>query len=142
MSPFVLLTIIGAPKVDPSRWFQMPENTAGEHSEALFDDDFQTSAGPLPLLSLAGILWRPYLNNMFWNLNSFDSAASFAGETSCVKTTYPRGIFVGLVMCVLFYVMPLMVAVGATDYKQSEWVDGHLGTVAVDIGGDWFAFFL
>eukprot|EP00956_Cyclotella_meneghiniana_P020928 scaffold37543_cov77-Cyclotella_meneghiniana.AAC.4 len=30
-----------------------------------------------------------------------------------------------------------MIAVGATDYSQSEWVDGHLGQVAVDIGGEW-----
>jgi amino acid transporter len=27
--------------------------------------------------------------------------------------------------------------VGATDYSHSEWVDGHLGQVAVDIGGTW-----
>ena len=77
------------------------------------------------------------MNNMFWNLNSFDNAASFAGETTDVKTTYPRGIFIGLIMTVVFYVVPLMVAVGATDYTQSEWVDGHLGAVAVDIGGPW-----
>lgn len=77
------------------------------------------------------------MNNMFWNLNSFDSAASFAGETTDVKTTYPRGIFIGLVMTIVFYIVPLMVAVGATDYSQSEWVDGHLGAVAVDIGGSW-----
>ena len=28
-------------------------------------------------------------------------------------------------------------AVGATDYSQAEWVDGHLGAVAVEIGGKW-----
>jgi amino acid transporter len=135
MSPFILMTIIGAPRVVPSRWLQMPEPPA--NGTELFDDDFQTSPGPLPLLGLAGILWRPFLNNMFWNLNSFDSAASFAGETTDVKTTYPRGIYIGLIMTVVFYVVPLMVAVGATDYSQSEWVDGHLGAVAVDIGGAW-----
>ena len=135
MSPFVLMTIIGAPRVVPSRWLQMPEPP--QDGTDLFDDDFQSSPGPLPLLGLAGILWRPFLNNMFWNLNSFDSAASFAGETTDVKTTYPRGIFIGLIMTIVFYIVPLMVAVGATNYSQSEWVDGHLGTVAVDIGGSW-----
>ena len=77
------------------------------------------------------------LNNLFWNLNSFDGAASFAGETTCVKTTYPKGIFVGLFLCIICYIVPIMIAVGATDYSQSEWVDGHLGQVAVDIGGEW-----
>jgi len=133
MSPFILMTIIGVPKIVPSRWLQLPEETEDE----MFDDDFQTSPGPLPLAKFAGVLLRPYLNNLFWNLNSFDGAASFAGETTCVKTTYPRGIFIGLIMSVLFYIVPLMVAVGATDYAQEDWVNGHLAVVAVDIGGNW-----
>jgi amino acid transporter len=136
MSPFVIMTIIGAPKVVPSRWLQMPE-TVEEGSDELFDDDFQTGPGPLPLFSLGGILWRPYLNNMFWNLNSFDAAASFASETTSVSTTFPRGVFIGLAMCVLGYIVPMLVAIGATDYSQADWVDGFLGTVAVDIGGEW-----
>ena len=137
MSPFVLMTVIGAPQVVVERWFQMPEENEDGNGDGLFDDAFQTSPGPLPLLGVAGIMWRPYLNNLFWNLNSFDSAASFAGETTCVKTTYPKGIFIGLVLCIVCYIVPLMIAVGATDYSQSEWVDGHLGQVAVDIGGEW-----
>lgn len=140
MSPFVIMTVIGAPKVDPSRWFQMPEPS--EDGSELFDDDFQTSAGPLPLFSLGGVLWRPYLNNLFWNLNSFDSAGSFAGETTSASSTYPRGIFIGLIMCVLAYLIPLMVAVGATDYSQRDWVDGHLGSVSVDIGGKWLGVWI
>jgi amino acid transporter len=136
MSPFVIMTILGAPKVVPSRWFQMPESTADGSYES-FDDDFETSPGPLPLLTLGGILWRPYLNNMFWNLNSFDNAGSFAGETTSASTTYPRGIFVGVIMVALGYIVPVLVAVGATDYSQTEWVDGHLGVVAMDIGGKW-----
>ena len=126
MSPFILMVFIGAPQVDPTRWFQMPE--VPEDGTELFDDDFQTSAGPLPLLGLGGILWRLYLNNLFWNLNSFDSVGSFAT---------PRGIFIGLVMCIFAYIIPLLIAVGATDYSQSDWKDGQLGKVALDIGGPW-----
>ena len=139
MSPFVIMTIVGAPQVVPSRWFQLPETETEltDLQSSTFDDDYETSPGPLPLLTLGGILWRPFLNNMFWNLNSFDNAGSFAGETSNVKTTYPRGIFIGVVMVALGYLVPLLVAVGATDYSQAEWVDGHLGVVAVDIGGQW-----
>jgi hypothetical protein len=57
MSPFVLMTILGVSQVVPERWWQMPEQP--EDGTDLFDDTFQTSAGPLPLLSLAGIVWRP-----------------------------------------------------------------------------------
>jgi amino acid transporter len=135
MSPFLIMTILGAPKVVPSRWFQLPESA--EKSYDLFDDDFQTGPGPLPLLTVGGILWRPFLNNMFWNLNGFDKAGSFAGETTSASTTYPRGIFIGGVMTVFGYLVPLLVTLGATDCSQAEWVDGRLGTVAVDIGGKW-----
>lgn len=136
MSPFLIMTILGAPKVVPSRWFQMPD-PAEDASYALFDDDFQTSPGPLPMLTLGGILWRPWLSNMFWSLGSYDSAASFAGETAPGSSTYLKGIFLGLIMTIVAYIVPLLVAVGATDYSQAEWVDGHLANVAVDIGGKW-----
>jgi amino acid transporter len=85
----------------------------------------------------ASLAPKKSLNNLFWNLNSFDAAASFASETADMKTMYPRGIFIGLLMCILFYLAPLMIAVGATDYEQSEWIDGHMGRVAMDIGGTW-----
>ena len=77
------------------------------------------------------------MNNLFWNLNSFDSSASFATETDCVKKTYTRGIFLALIMVIICYIAPLLVLVGATDYSQSEWVDGHIGAAAIDIGGSW-----
>lgn len=135
MSPFIVLTIIsiGGGKIVPSRWLRLPEN---DNTEGLFDDDFETSLGPLSMATFGGILWRPYLNNMFWNLNSFDSASCFAAETSCVNS-YTTGLFVGLFLVVIGYIIPLLVAVGATDYSQYDWVDGHLGTVAIDVGGSW-----
>ena len=135
ISPFLIMTNLSAPRIVRSRWFQMPE--AAEESFDLFDDDFQNSPGPLLLFGLGGILWRPFLNNMFWNHNGFDKAGSFTGETTSVRTTYPRGIFVGLVMCVFGYLISMLVAEGLADYSQADWVDGHLGVVAMDIGGRW-----
>jgi amino acid transporter len=134
MSPFVIMTLLGLSKVDSSKWFIKPEE--GINPTDIIDDDFETSSGPLPLL-FYGILLRPFLNNMFWNLNSFDSAASFACEVVDVHRTYPRGIFVAVLLCFVFYIIPLLVAIGATDYAQHEWVDGQLGKAAKDIGGPW-----
>lgn len=138
MSPFVILIIIGIPKIVPSRWLQMPESNTD--TDSLFDDTFETSLGPLSatgFVTMGGILWRPYINNLFWNLNSFDSSACFATETECIRKTYTRGIFIGLIMVILSYIVPLLVLVGATDYTQSEWVDGQIGAAAIDIGGPW-----
>ena len=134
MSPFVIMCILGLPQIDPSKWLQRPEDAPPEE---LFDDDAELLPGPLPLMGLGGVFWRGFLNNLFWNLNSFDSAASFAGEVRDVSTTYPRGIFLGTVLVVVCYLFPLLVATGATESTQEEWVDGHMATVAVQIAGPW-----
>lgn len=163
MSPFVPMIIAAIPKIVPSRWLQKPEQ--GENTEELFDDDLELSPGPLRqtgLYTMAGILWRPYvssgidtilrirlemkqmsnllllqLNNLFWCLNSFDSAACFATETDGHKSAYTRGILYGFIMMFISYVIPILIVTGATDYAQSEWVDGHIGAAAIDIGGNW-----
>ncbi len=136
MSPFIIMTVIGIHQVDVSRWFTLPVEDAED--ENLFDDAFETAPGPFPLVTF-GIFIRPFLNNMFWNLNSFDAAANFAAEVGSVDKTYPNGIFLGLVLCCVFYIVPLLIATGATDYEQKDWVDGHLSNVARDIGGEWLA---
>ncbi len=131
MSPFIAMTVIGVGQIDTSRWLQVPERDedAGDF------DNSSLAPGLLPLF-YHGVLIRPFVNNMFWNLNSFDAAASFAEEVVDVNTTYPRGIFLGWALCFILYLVPLLVATGATDYEQKDWVDGHLATVARDIGGE------
>jgi len=135
MSPFVIMCILGVPKIDPTKWLETPD--PNETAAELFDDDAELLPGPLPLMGLGGVFWRGFTNNLFWNLNSFDSAASFAGEVREVSTTYPRGIFLGTFLVVVCYLFPLLVATGATDSEQNEWVDGHMATVAVQIAGPW-----
>lgn len=45
--------------------------------------------------------------------------------------------FWGSVLTFSGYIIPLLVALGATDTQQSDWVDGYLTTVCTDIGGKW-----
>jgi len=134
MSPFLIMCILGIPQIDPSKWLQRPED---EPPEELFDDDAELEPGPLPLVGIGGVFWRGLLNNLFWNLNSYDSAASFAGEVRDVSTTYPRGIFLGAIITFVCYVFPLLVATGASKSTQEDWVDGHIAAVAVQIAGPW-----
>lgn len=146
MSPFLIMSFMGLPKIDPNRWFQLPDPNitqgCGDSNYYGSDEDAASVTsnwfGNLFGSHLSeGVLWTPFLNNMFWNLNSFDSASSFAGEVQSVSTTYPRGIFLGLILSIAFYIIPLLVVTGSTDYKQCEWVDGQLGKAAIDIGGTW-----
>jgi amino acid transporter len=129
MSPFVVFCIVGMFKVDPSRWLQMPAENIS------VDDD--TGLGPLSAVTLGGVMWRPYLNNLFWNLNSFDSAACLAGEVSDPGRSLPRAMLGGTILIVLGYLLPVMVATGATDSAQSDWVDGYMTTIVSEVVGPW-----
>jgi amino acid transporter len=124
---------MGAPRVNVTKWFKLPD-------PSLIDDtalDMDMGPGFLPRISWGGILWRPFLNNLFWNLNSFDSAASFVTEVSDYKTTFPKACFLSVGMCFFSYLIPLLVAVGLSESEQIDWVDGHLAVVAKEIGGSW-----
>jgi amino acid transporter len=132
MSPFVVFCLVGAFQVDPSRWLQTPYTTT---AVANLDDD--TGAGLLPGITLGGVLWRPFLNNLFWNLNSFDSAACFAGEIADPGRSFPKAMFGAVLMVVLGYLLPLMVALGTTNASQNEWVNGYMATVVTEAVGPW-----
>ena len=64
ISPFIIMSVVGAFQVDPSRWLEPPR--------ALDEDDSSdASVGLFSMAALGNIAWRPFLNNLFWNLNSF-----------------------------------------------------------------------
>ena len=128
MSPFVIMVILAIPKIDTNRWTVMPIQ------EVETDDD---GVGLIPTPLFSGVHWRPLLNNLFWNLNSFDVGASFAGEVRDPEKVFPRAMFMSIVMVVLSYIIPLLAALGATDSKQDDWDAGYLTTASVAIGGSW-----
>lgn len=74
MSPFILLVFVGMPHIEPSRWFVLPQEVP------VSDIDDAAGKSFLPDPVWLGVLWRPFLNNLFWNLNSFNVGATFAGE--------------------------------------------------------------
>jgi amino acid transporter len=128
MSPFLIMVLIGTFKLDTSRWLEIPSSNdgGGEPAQGLWS----------ALLSGA-ILWRPLLNNLFWNLNSFDSTASYAAEVRDPGYVLPRSLGLGVVFMMAGYMLPMLVAIGATDSEPEDWVDGYLTTAAEEIGGEW-----
>jgi amino acid transporter len=133
MSPFLILVVVGAFQCDPSRWLTMPQN----YTEVMEYTDDDITGGFLPNALLGGILWRPFLNNLFWNLNSFDSAASWSADVDDIGKTLPRAMGWAFVMMFASYILPLLVVMGASDAVQSDWEDGYLAKAAEDIGGPW-----
>ena len=131
MSPFVILTVVGAFQVDPARWLQGPPET-------IVSTNDDTTGSMVPhALALGGLAVRPWLNNLFWNFNSFDSASSFAEDVVDPGRVFPRAMFWSVLMVFASYMFPLLVALGASDAEPVEWVDGYLSTVAIEIVGPW-----
>ena len=128
MSPFVVICLWGIPHIDASRWLQQPAITAAESS-------FDLSGGLWPNAAVGGVLLRPFLNNLYWNLNSFDSAGNFAANVSDPARTFPRAMYGAVVLVTLGYVLPLLVATGTSNAPQQDWKSGYLATVASDLGG-------
>lgn len=126
MSPFLIMVLIGIFKVDTSRWFEVP----GDGGE-------ETAQGLWPAIMSGAILWRPLLNNLFWNLNSYDATASYSAEVRDPGYTLPRALGWGVVFMMSGYMLPMLVAIGATDSEPEDWVDGYLTTAAEEIGGEW-----
>eukprot|EP00804_Cyclotella_cryptica_P025933 CCRYP_002774-RC/>CCRYP_002774-RC protein AED:0.13 eAED:0.13 QI:91/0.85/0.75/1/0.85/0.87/8/165/526 len=131
MSAFLVMAIIGFPKVDPQKWLQTPQMGLVEQ----FDDDSLSTSGWLPVESLAGIAFRPFVNNLFWNFNNFDQAGHYS--VSVPKKTFQRGLSVSLLLVSSAYLIPVLVATGATDIEQSDWKAGTFAVAGTDIAGKW-----
>lgn len=129
MSPFILVILIGIWKVEPHRWFTLPDATV--------DESDNTGGGMISSAALGGVLWRPFLNSMFWNLNSFDSAASFSGEVHDPGRSFPLAMFWAVIFVVGGYFFPLLIILGASDAPQSAWEDGYLATAITEVVGPW-----
>ena len=146
MTPFLILIVVGSSKLDPSRWFVLPETeiatTDTTTTTAASDDDAlaYNSGGLLwflPAVWTGGsILWGPFVNNLFWNLTSFDNAGYLMEEFDS-KASFPKASAIGFVMVVLCYLVPVLVATGSSESEQSDWTDGYLATINAEVVGPW-----
>lgn len=123
MSPFVIMTVVGAFKVHPERWLEWPSSYINGNAPSVFES----------------IQWGPYLNNLFWNLNSFDAAGSFAGEIEPAK--FYKSMIWGTILVASCYIFPLLVAIGAspstTEARPNDWEDGYLAVINEEVVGPW-----
>eukprot|EP00977_Amphora_coffeiformis_P026257 scaffold25204_cov193-Amphora_coffeaeformis.AAC.2 len=150
MSPFVLLIGLAAYKVDTDGWFQLPPTSMTSSTEAAlnstiaYSDNDDVDGGVFPNLIVAGVWLRPFLNNLFWNFNSFDNAGCFSEDLGDDPyRVLPSAMWMAWLMVGLGYFLPLLVAFGVTtDVAPNEWVDGYLATVVYNTVGPWLAKWL
>ena len=81
LAPFAVMCGLAVPQVRVGRWFRA---RAAPH-------------------------WSAYLNNIFWNVNYYDSASAFSGDCVEPARTFPRAMALALVFISLTYLVPLAV---------------------------------
>lgn len=117
LCPFLALTIISIPKVDPARWISLGQKGMKKD-------------------------WTLFFNTLFWNLNSWDNASTLAGEVDQPQRTYPKALFSAGILTCLAYLIPLLAATGALPLVQGHWVDGYFVDAAELIAGKWLKYWI
>jgi amino acid transporter len=95
--PFLVFCVIGAFKVAPSRWLVAPPE------------------------GLRGVKWGLLLNTFFWNINFWESAASFAGEVEDPGRNYPLGMGLAVMLVFASLFLPVLIGTGASSAPYQNW---------------------
>lgn len=53
------------------------------------------------------------------------------------KKTLRHGIVGSVLLVMLFNVLPILIATGATSMEQADWIDGSMALAGTEIGGRW-----
>jgi len=114
LAPFFCLFLIALPQIRPSGWFRTRDDHHGS------------------------IRLRPWINNLFWNVNYYDSASAWAGDVDRLK--WGQAMTASIILCAISSLIPMLAATGADrNRKYSEYHDGSYVSVARTLGGGWLA---
>ncbi|KAL7495724.1 hypothetical protein ACHAWT_004020 [Skeletonema menzelii] len=131
MTPFLVMVIMGIPQVNTDRWLQTPN---GE-TQTFNDDQFDLAQSGWFPQYVAGIALRPFINNLYWCYNGFDQGGHYSNSVS--KGMFKRGMAGAFILTCSSYLVPVLIATGASNLSQSEWTAGAFATAATEIGGKW-----
>ena len=111
--PFLLFTLLGAARIQNVPWHPWaPPN----------QDLFQTLG-----LGLAVVIW---------NYSGWDNVSTFASEVEKPGRNYPLALLVSVPLVALLYLLPVGVALAATQ-NWREWQTGDFPRVAAQVVGPW-----
>mmetsp|Transcript_8801 Transcript_8801/g.19377 ORF Transcript_8801/g.19377 Transcript_8801/m.19377 type:complete len:448 (-) Transcript_8801:1151-2494(-) len=132
LSPFLLMFLIGIFKINTERLLKSADGMT-----CLASDGCSTNSGWLD-----NVKWAPLLNVVFWNVNYFDTVSPFSGNVINPGHTWPRAMFIAVLLVILCCTLTLIVAVGATDSDRLDWKEGYFTTAASIIGGEWLGVWI
>ena len=118
LMPFVAFCIVGSRSIQPSRWLVAPPG------------------------GFWGVDWRLLLNTFFWNINFWESAASFSGDVENPGKNYPIGMGVAVIMVFVSCFVPVLIGTGISSASYTEWSDGYFIRLSFDTMGPWLGYWM
>ncbi|KAK9079033.1 hypothetical protein SSX86_000702 [Deinandra increscens subsp. villosa] len=115
--PFVLMSLIAIPQIQPHRWISLGQKGVKKD-------------------------WNLFFNCLFWNLNFWDTVSTMAGEVKNPKKTFPKALFFAVILTCLAYIIPLMAVTGAVSVDQNDWETGFMAVAAQMISGKWLKIWI
>ncbi|PON42953.1 Amino acid/polyamine transporter [Trema orientale] len=117
LSPFILMSLIAIPKIQPHRWISLGQKGVKKD-------------------------WNLFFNCLFWNLNFWDNVSTLAGEVDNPQKNFPLALMVAVIFTCLAYLIPLIAVTGAVSVDQSRWETGFHAEAAEIIAGKWLKVWL
>ncbi|XP_010673499.2 probable polyamine transporter At3g13620 [Beta vulgaris subsp. vulgaris] len=117
LCPFIVMSLISVPKIDPARWMSLGEKGVKKD-------------------------WSLFFNTLFWNLNFWDNASTLAGEVENPQKTFPKALFSAGILTCFGYLVPLLAVTGSIPLDQEKWVDGYFANAAEIIAGNWLKIWM
>ena len=117
ISPFILMSLIAIPKIQPHRWTSLGQKGVKKD-------------------------WNLFFNTLFWNLNFWDNISTLAGEVDKPQINFPVGLISAVIFTCLAYLVPLIAVTGAVSVDQNRWETGFHADAAEIIAGKWLKVWL
>ena len=117
--PFALLAVLGLPNVTFSNWF------AGG-----FPDTVNVGRSPSEMIGVP-------LSVALWSYSGWECVSTFAGEVEKPARTVPLATLAAVPLVALLYLLPLGVALGASDWKTWNSESHTISQIAGEIVGPW-----
>ncbi|KAL4591333.1 hypothetical protein LXL04_004291 [Taraxacum kok-saghyz] len=115
--PFILMSVIAIPQIDPHRWLNMGQTGVKKD-------------------------WNLLVNTLFWNLNFWDTVSTMAGEVENPKKTFPLALLFAVILTCFGYILPLLAVTGSVVVDQSQWEAGFMAVAAEMIAGKWLKIWI